>query len=205
MPDAVARRAAVARCELPRSEWDRLWRFPPELWRAMLADPDTEAAYYRKVYRRRADQCWPWLGAISSTGHGRLRAGSKTAGSARRSTRVVASHVYGFQLSRGLLRPGPGGQMPVIRHRCGEAACHNPAHWVSGTPADNAADYRSRTSDPLCALRDVRGAAGRARAIRNAILAAIAEGRDVEPAIWRAAAAGMRGRQEGPVVTGHRA
>jgi hypothetical protein len=93
-----ARRRATA-------EWDRLYRLPPDLWRALLADPETTEGYHSKVY------CWPgcwyWLGPISSSGHGRLRCGTRALNPERPETRVVASHVYGFQLSRGLLRPDP--------------------------------------------------------------------------------------------------
>ncbi len=45
----------------------------------------------------------------------------------RPATRVVTSYVYGFQFSRGLLRPDPAtGLLPVIRHRCDEAICPPP-------------------------------------------------------------------------------
>jgi len=55
---------------------------------------------------------------------------------------VVASHLYGFQLSRGLLRPDPATWLlPVIRHQCDEASCHCPSHWVTESTADNAADF----------------------------------------------------------------
>lgn len=79
--------------------------------------------------------------------------------------------------------------MPLIRHRCDEASCHNPACWMTGTGADNAADYQARQmTGPLT---DQRGAAGRATAIRDAILAALATGNDVRQAIERASAAGL--------------
>jgi hypothetical protein len=58
---------------------------------------------------------------------------------------------------------------------------------------DNVHDYLDRRNrgrgHPLA---DVRGAHGRAVAIREAILAARETGRDVESAIWSARAAGVR-------------
>jgi hypothetical protein len=186
----AARRRATA-------EWERLYRLPPDLWRALLADPETTERYHFKVYRWPG--CWYWLGPISSSGHGRLRCGTRALDPERPESRVVASHVYGFQLSRGLLRPDPvTGLLPNIRHRCDEAGCHRPSHWVTGSAADNAADYAARKRVPGSPLTDRRGAAGRAVAIRDAILAALARGdtpAELEAVIWRASAAGIPGGQ----------
>jgi hypothetical protein len=127
---------------------------PADLWRAFLADPTTIERYHCKVYRRPGPGCWYWLSAISSAGHGRLRCGTRALEPERPGTRVVASHVYGFQLSRGLLRPDPAtGLLPVIRHRCDEASCHRPSHWVTGSAADNAADFTARHSAGIAADR----------------------------------------------------
>jgi hypothetical protein len=49
-----------------------------------------------------------------------------------------------------------------------------------GTRKDNAADYTARKNNPLGPLADRRGPAGRARAIRGAILRAQAHGADRE-------------------------
>ena len=49
-------------------------RIDPELWLAWLADPDTRRRYEALVYRRGPGQCAYWLGAISSTGHGKKSA-----------------------------------------------------------------------------------------------------------------------------------
>jgi hypothetical protein len=180
-------------------EWDRLYRLPPDLWRAFLADLETIERYHSKVYRRTGAGCWYWLGAISSTGHGRLRCGTRAADPERPASRVLASHVYGFQLSRGLLRPDATGRIPMIRHRCDEASCHRPSHWVTGSAADNAADYTARSRIPGSPLTDRRGAEARAVAIRDAVLAALARGDSpakIEAAIWSASAAGIPGGQE---------
>ncbi len=48
------------------------------MWQAWLADhPDTRRRFETLVYRRGHDHCAFWLGAISSTGHGKFRAGSR--------------------------------------------------------------------------------------------------------------------------------
>jgi len=175
------------------------YRLDPAQWRDLLADPLTVASYHAKVYRRAPGLCWPWLGAISGSGHARLRAGTRATGTGRPPSRVVAAHVFGWQLSRGPLRPGADGRLPVIRHRCDFPACLNPVHWLTGTTADNSADYHDRAGDPCSPLMDLRGARGRATAIRDAVLASLAAGdvpEQTEHAIWRAVAAGSRGQQE---------
>lgn len=180
-----------ARAFTPRrrgsSEWDRAWRLPPEVWAVYLADPETVARYHEKIHKRAADVCWYYLGAISDTGHGKLRAGTRAA--VGPVSKVLASHVFGYQLSRGPLERDADGRMPIVRHRCDETSCHNPACWALGTGADNAADYQARQHQG--ALTDSRGAQGRAVAIREAILRARRLGDDVEMAIKRASDAGM--------------
>ena len=173
-PPKVAKLVEAANANRPVPIVSFVARQPADLWRAFLADPATIERYHSKVYRRAGPGCWYWLSAISSTGHGRLRCGTRALEPERPGTRVVASHVYGFQLSRGLLRPDPATRLlPVIRHRCDEASCHRPSHWATGSTADNAADFAARGGVPGSPLTDRRGAAGRAIAIRGAILAGL--------------------------------
>lgn len=86
----------------------------------------------------------------------------------------------------------------MIRHRCDEASCHRPSHWVTGSTADNVADFTARGKVPGSPLTDRRGAAGRAIAIRAAILVGLDRGDSperAEAAIWSASAAGVPGGQ----------
>lgn len=159
---------------------------PVAVWRILLRDPGTRTRYRDRTHRRGPRDCWYWLGAISSTGHGKLRAGSTQRGM----TRVVTAHVYGYQLVNGPLEARPGDD-PVISHRCDEASCQNPAHWNLGTRGDNAAEYAERRRREGGPLADVRGARGRAVAVRDAILAARKAGGDVEAAIAAALAEGI--------------
>src|SRR5260370_36085763 len=133
-----------------------------------------QASYHAKVCR--AAECWYWTGALSESGHGRLRV------PAHLGTRVVASHLYGYQLGFGALVMDANG-IALVRHRCDNASCHRPSHWAPGDAAANAADYQSRRDDPLSPLSDTSGAGGRARAIRAAILPAPARGRHVDRGI----------------------
>nr|MDT0527168.1 HNH endonuclease [Streptomyces sp. DSM 41633] len=64
--------------------------------------------------------------------------------------------------------------------------CQNPGHWLIGDRLQNIVDFQARRGLTGHALADVRGAAGRAVAVRDAILAA-APGE--EPAVIAAAIA----------------
>jgi hypothetical protein len=171
----------------------QLGRIPPDVWAALLADAASRARVHQKVYRRGPGQCHYWLGALTSTGHGRVRLGVRTAGAVRPAGVVAAAHVYLYQESRGLLRPLPDGSYPLVRHRCGEPSCLNPIHLAAATAGGGTAGMIAAggTAGPAA---DIRGAQGRAMAIRNAIVGAIAGGAtpaEIEVAIEAAAAAGI--------------
>jgi hypothetical protein len=167
--------------------------FPPDVWAALLADAKARARVHEKVYRRGPGQCHYWLGALTSSGHGRVRLDVRAASAPRPASVVVAAHVYLYQESRGLLRPLPDGSYPLVRHRCGEPSCLNPIHLAAVTAPGVTAGMIAAggTAGPA---GDIRGAQGRAMAIRNAIVATVAAGAapgEIEVAIEAAAAAGI--------------
>jgi hypothetical protein len=171
----------------------QLGRISPDLWAALLDDAKSRARVHEKVYRRGPGQCHYWLGALSSTGHGRVRLGVRAAGALRRASVVVAAHVYLYQESRGLLRPLPDGSYPLVRHRCGEPSCLNPIHLAAGTAA-GAAGAAIAVRGAAGSVADSRGAQERAMAIRDAIVGTLAVGAapgEIEVAIEAAAAAGI--------------
>ncbi len=177
----------------PAAERGQLGGIPPGLWVALLDDAKSRARVHEKVYRRGPGQCHYWLGALTSSGHGRVRLRVKAASALRPASVVVAADVYLYQESRGLLRPLPDGAYPLVRHRCGEPSCLNPIHLAAGTAAGNpvgAVVARGTTGQAA----DIRGLQGRAMAIRDAIVGAIAAGAtpgEIEVAIEPAAAAGI--------------
>lgn len=191
-------RAAVHGCGV--RERDQLGRIPQDLWEALAEDDEARARYYSKVYWRGPGQCAYFLGALSSGGHGRFRAGTRRAVAGRPGSLVVPAHIYGYVISRGVPRPDPvTGALPVIRHRCDEPSCQTARHLAAGSPAENAQDYLARRRDPCSPLSDRRGPRGRAVAIRDAILAALAEDAslgEIEAAIEAASAAGIPGAQQ---------
>ncbi|HUL27143.1 MAG TPA: hypothetical protein VLW44_15410 [Streptosporangiaceae bacterium] len=181
-------------------ERDQLGRIPRDLWEALAADGEARARYYGKVYWRGPGRCAYFLGALSSGGHGRFRAGTRRAAADRPGSLVVPAHIYGYVLSRGVPGPDPvTGCLPVIRHRCDEPSCQAAGHLAAGSPGDNVQDYLARRADPYSPLSDRRGPRGRAVAIRNAILAALAGDAslgEIEAAIEAASAAGIPGAQQ---------
>jgi hypothetical protein len=182
------------------AELDQLGRIPRDLWEALAQDEEARGRYYGKVYWRGPGRCAYFLGALSSGGYGRFRAGTRRAVADRPGSLVVPAHIYGYVLSRGVPRPDlVTGRLPVVRHRCDEPGCQAAGHLAAGSAAENSRDYAARHRDPYSPLADLRGPRGRAVAIRDAILAALADGAslgEIEAAIDRASAAGIPGGQQ---------
>jgi hypothetical protein len=169
------------------------------MWQAWLADPDTRRRFEALVYRRGPGQCSYWLGAISSTGHGKFRAGSRARALVGNEqavpSRIVTAHVLAHQLHHGVIPVTLAGQV-VIRHSCDETSCENWGHLLIGTQPENVWDYRARRGREDGPLADRRGARGRAIAIRHAILTARRSGADIEEALQQAIAAGIPPHRE---------
>jgi len=106
--------------------------------------------------------CLWWVGAIGDDGYGRFAAGTG---------RVMSAHRWLWEQDVG---PLPAGVR--LRHCCDETSCVRLAHLIPGSHrlnmGDRASDMtrRGRAGGPHHHGRaDIRGAAGRARAIRAAL------------------------------------
>jgi hypothetical protein len=84
---------------------------------------------------------------------------------------TVSAHLFAYQLTYGVIpRLGwSGTEDSVICHQCDFTGCVNPAHMRLGTNAVNRFEYLTRRRNLTSPLADVRGAAGRTRAIAGAI------------------------------------
>jgi hypothetical protein len=149
-------------------------RVPADLWRQWLSDPVVVARFEAKRYRRSPQTCWPFIGAISSTGHGSFRAGN--IGLERRGT--VPAHLFAYQLEYDVIpRLGWAATDDVtVCHQCDYAACTNPRHMRLGTNGTNRIEYLRRRRNFNSPLADVRGSAGRSRAIAEAVRAGLRNG-----------------------------
>ncbi|WP_254593053.1 hypothetical protein [Prescottella equi] len=143
-------------------------RVPERLWRSWLEDPTVVARFEAKRYIRPGNLCTPWLAGVSSTGHGTFRAASLP-GPSRRGT--VPAHLFAYQLEYGVIpRLGwSGSDDAVLCHQCDFAGCVNPSHMRLGTNATNRREYTQRRRNISSPLSDIRGPAGRTRAIANSI------------------------------------
>ena len=152
-------------------------RVPEHRLRSWLEDPTVLARFDAKCYRRSENLCSVWLGGVSSTGYGSFRAASLP-GPTRPGT--VSAHLFAYQLAHGVIpRLGwSGTQDTVICHQCDFTGCVNPAHMRLGTHATNRFEYLTRRRNLASPLADVRGAAGRARALACAIRTGLAHDED---------------------------
>ena len=79
-------------------------------------------------------ECWPWM-AARVRGYGAISVPG---------SRIRQAHVVAWELHHG--QSLPAGM--VVRHRCDNPPCTNPAHLIVGTHADNVADRMERGRDP---------------------------------------------------------
>lgn len=168
-------------------------RIPERIWRSWFENPAIVARFESKRYRRLDDQCWPWTSGVSSTGYGSFRAASLP-GPSRRGT--VPAHLFAFQLEYGVIpRLGwSNADDAVLCHQCDFAGCTNPAHLRLGTRRTNRGEYELRRRNIASPLADVRGPAGRTRAIADAVRAGLERNEDsteIDRRIYLAEQAGL--------------
>ena len=148
--------------------------------RCAVVDPIVVARYWQHVQLAADDQCWLWTGAISGKGHGRFQIADRhvpdSEGRLVRQTFVVIAHRFGYAFRYGvdaLLGT------PMIAHRCDNPLCQNPACWEPSNHRHNGRDSSRRRDVVRGPLADMRGARGRARAVRDAARS----GQSVEQAV----------------------
>ena len=128
---------------------------------ALAEHPSVRERFEAKTTRPRAgDGCWFWLGGISDTGYGAFA--------------VTSNDVYGCHrlvMAAELRRPLLSVEWAL--HRCDERSCVNPDHLRIGDARANKQDAvrRGRYAGPGL-VADVRGPAGRPRALSQALIEA---------------------------------
>ncbi len=89
--------------------------------------------FWRKVDTSAGpDACWNWTGGRKRRGYGNFCV-------VRATNTFVNTHRYAYEQTYG---PIPAGL--VVRHKCDNPPCCNPAHLELGTPADNRRDAMER-------------------------------------------------------------
>jgi hypothetical protein len=88
--------------------------------------------FWDKVGDHAPHECLEWLGQRNKRNYGIV---------SRRGRRMLA-HRFAFMLAKGAV-----GDDEVVRHKCDNPPCCNPAHLEIGSQADNLADMRNRGRD----------------------------------------------------------
>lgn len=98
---------------------------------ALIERPPMEQRFWSRVDRRSPDECWPWVGYLNSNGYGIWKERPGRGQRARPASRLAFYFTHGYY-------------PPVVRHKCDNPPCCNPAHLEPGTQVDNLADMTAR-------------------------------------------------------------
>ena len=83
--------------------------------------------FWAKVIIGAEDDCWPFTGYTTNSGHGQVWLGRY---------RKIGAHVFAYQTTFGGVPIGL-----QVNHRCGNPACCNPKHLYAGTQGENIRDH----------------------------------------------------------------
>ena len=99
--------------------------------------------FWEKVDKKKAAECWPFMGSRDKAGYGWFNASPFCKGQA---------HRFIFMYLYGPLKPGE-----CVLHRCDHPFCVNPKHLWKGTGLENVADRtkKGRTHSKLTAIQVV--------------------------------------------------
>lgn len=80
---------------------------------------------HRHIVHRGENECWPWIGAKTHDGYGQIA----------KDGAPIGAHRAAYEQANGPIAAGL-----LVRHKCNNKQCCNPAHLEVGTHADNAQD-----------------------------------------------------------------
>lgn len=123
--DAKAKSGYSSYCPKHRS---RLYRYGTTDAPAPKYKSDEER-FWSKVDKKSVDECWEWR-AAKSKGYGKFFPTRR---------KGIQAHRYAYWLVKGEIPKGL-----IVRHKCDNTACCNPAHLEIGTSQDNSDDMIKR-------------------------------------------------------------
>lgn len=93
------------------------------------SDHTSRDSFWSRVRVGDKSECWEWARSVNKYGYGDIQHWT-----GHRCAHRVAAHLAFGGLGRGV----------VVRHKCDNPRCCNPAHLIIGTHADNVADRVAR-------------------------------------------------------------
>ena len=85
--------------------------------------------FWDKVKKAGPDDCWEWQAGLNNKGYGSFRFEGK----------IHTAHRFSYLLNVGEIPEGH-----VVRHKCDNRCCVNPAHLETGTCSQNNQDMVNR-------------------------------------------------------------
>lgn len=104
--------------------------------RASLAE-----RFWRQVAKGADNECWPWTSRSKIAGYGVIGLGGRAA-------KKQLAHRVAWLLTHGSIPEMEGYHGAVVRHKCANRLCCNPAHLEIGTQADNVKDMWANRGTP---------------------------------------------------------
>lgn len=102
--------------------------------------------FWRNVSKRGTDECWPWIGKAKVDGYGYLGLGGREYGK-------ILAHRASWHIHHGRIPNSAEYHGTVVRHKCDNRLCVNPAHLELGTQSDNVRDMIDRGKMKLPGLK----------------------------------------------------
>lgn len=101
-----------------------------------------ECRFWSKADKAGENECWPWAGALSGSGHGLFNLGGP-----RDKCVIVNAHRVSYQMATGVkileMKPKKAGDLFVC-HTCDNPPCVNPKHLYLGSNYTNQQDRKNR-------------------------------------------------------------
>jgi len=91
-----------------------------------------ERLKYNTGQNKSKNDCWPWLGTSTNKTQGAY-------GTITVNNKTIPAHVFSYMYHKGRIPKGY-----VVRHKCDNPRCVNPAHLEIGTKRENALDHVER-------------------------------------------------------------